>query len=802
MENKTLSEKQADEFIVSKLSHFFGVSPAEATDEQYYQAVAMLLRDHMVQRRTDFEADAEKKQGVKRVYYLCMEFLMGRSLKNNLYNLGCTEAVRGALEKHGVKLESLYDCEPDAGLGNGGLGRLAACYLDALATGGYLSMGYSILYEYGFFRQKLVDGWQTELPDFWLPGGEVWLVPHEECALEVKFEGYVDDAWDGSYHHVEHRDYTPITAVPYDMYVSGKDGKGVSVLRLFSAKAPGLDMGLFNQGDYMRAMEQNAMAEVISKVLYPGDNHPEGKSLRLRQQYFLVSASIQDIVHRHLRKNGTVDNFAEKVAIHINDTHPTLAIPELMRIFLDDCGYGWDDAWRIVTNTVAYTNHTVMREALECWPEDLFRRMLPRVYQITKEIDNRLRAFVWSATHDADAVERMAVVSNGVIRMANLCVAASHSVNGVSALHSQILKDSVFEDFYKLTPMKFKNVTNGIAHRRWLCQANPRLTAMLSELIGDGFILDAGELEKLKQYADDKTVLDRIGQVKLENKKDLAALIKKETGVQVDPASVFDVQVKRLHEYKRQHLNALRILMRYQMIKANPQADWIPHTYIFGAKAASGYFMAKKIIAFICALAELVNHDPVVSKFMKIVYMEDYNVTMAEQLMPAADISEQISLAGTEASGTSNMKLMLNGAVTLGTLDGANIEICEAVGRDNIFIFGMTTPEVNELKRKGYNPQQYYLNNNAVHTAIDSINAGLLGKDFGDVVSSMINSDPYMVMADFDDYCRVHERVEEMWRDRDKWNRMSLMNTASAGIFAADRAIEEYARGIWHTRHI
>ena len=549
----------------------------------------------------------------------------------------------------------------------------------------------------------------------------------------------------------------------------------------------------------MRAMEQNAMAEVISKVLYPADNHPEGKSLRLRQQYFLVSASVQDIVHRHLRQYPSLDNFADKVAIHINDTHPTMAIPELMRILLDECGYGWDDAWRIVTNTFAYTNHTVMSEALECWPEDLFQRMIPRIYQITKEIDNRFRAFVWGATGDAGRVERMAIISNGVVRMANLCVAACHSVNGVSALHSQILKDSVFKDFYGLTPLKFKNVTNGIAHRRWLCQSNPALSALITELIGDGFVYNAGELLNLRKYADDQTVLDQIGRVKLENKERFAALVKKTNGIVLDPTSIFDVQVKRLHEYKRQHLNALHILAQYLMLKENPNIDFTPRTYIFGAKAASGYFMAKKIISFICALADVINHDPIVKDRIKVVYMEDYNVTMAEHLMPAADISEQISLAGTEASGTGNMKLMLNGALTLGTLDGANVEIREAVGDENMFLFGMTTPEVNDLKRKGYDPNSYYLNNSELRRAIDAMKLGINGVSFPEIASSLQNSDPYMVMADFDDYRRAQQRVTQTWADRDKWNRMSLMNTSGAGRFAADRAIEEYARDIWHT---
>lgn len=800
--NYALSKKKAKELLSAKLSHFMGVSPEEATDEQYYKAIALILRDMMSQGRAEFSEEADKA-GTKKIYYLCMEFLMGRSLKNNLYNLNLTDVFESVLSDYGVKLESLYACEPDAGLGNGGLGRLAACYLDGLATQGYPARGYSILYEAGIFKQKLVDGWQTELPDFWLPGGDVWLVPHEESTLEVRFEGEVHDSWDNQFHHVELVNYKPVQAVPYDMYVAGKDGKGISVLRLWSAKAPALDMSLFNQGDYMRAMEQNAMAEVISKVLYPADNHPEGKSLRLRQQYFLVSASVQDIVHRHLRVYGTMDNFAEKAAVHINDTHPTLAVPELMRILLDECGYGWDDAWKIVTNAIAYTNHTVMKEALECWPEDLYKRLMPRIWQITKEIDNRFRNFVWQATQNADQVERMAVMSNGVVRMANLCVASAHSVNGVSALHSEILKESVFHDFYMLTPNKFKNVTNGIAHRRWLCQSNPELTKLLEELIGGGFVYHADELLKLREYKDDPSVLEALERIKRHNKEAFAEQVKKNTGIVLDPDSIFDVQVKRLHEYKRQHLNALNILTEYLAIKANPNAEVTPHTYIFGAKAAPGYFMAKKIISFICALGDLINNDPDVRGRLKVVYCEDYNVTMAENLMPAADISEQISLAGTEASGTGNMKLMLNGAITLGTMDGANIEIFDAVGEDNIFIFGMKTPEVEELKRRGYNPQNYYNNNAELHNTIDFINrVGIAGKQFPEIGGTLLNNDPYMVLADFADYRRAQQEAVRTYADRTAWNRKSLMNISGAGRFAADRAINEYARDIWHTKSV
>lgn len=795
-----ISVTQAKKLIANKLSHFFGVSPTDANNEQFYKAVAMIIKDMLSEMNSDFRHTA-KGQDSKKVYYLCMEFLMGRSLKNNLYNLKLTKVFEEALGSFDVSLDQLYELEPDAGLGNGGLGRLAACYLDGLATDGFQSMGYSIRYEAGIFKQKIVDGWQTELPDFWLPGGDVWLVPRDERAVEVKFEGWIDDSWDGDFHRVEHKDYNSVVAIPYDMYVSGYD-KGVSRLRLWAAKKPELDMSLFNQGEYMRAMEQSAMAEAISKVLYPADNFPEGKSLRLRQQYFLVSASIQDIIRRHLAEFGTLDNLPEKVAIHINDTHPTMAIPELMRIMLDECGYGWDDAWNIVTKTVAYTNHTVMKEALECWSEELYKRLLPRIYEITKEIDNRFRAYVWASSHDADKVERMAIISGGVVRMANLCVAGSYSVNGVSALHSEILKDTVFNDFYTLTPSKFTNVTNGIAFRRWICQSNPILTDFITELIGDKFITQSDELLKLREFKDDKSVLNRLTEIKKANKERLADVIYKKNGVKVDPNSIFDVQVKRLHEYKRQHLNALNIIAEYQMLKANPTMNFEPKTYIFASKAAPGYFMAKKIIELIDSLSKVINNDPDINGRIKVVFLEDYNVSLAEVLMPGADISEQISLAGTEASGTGNMKLMLNGAITLGTLDGANVEICDAVGEENMFLFGMKTPEVEQLKRNGYHPMNYINNNAVLKSAIDFINSGINGKTFGEISSSLMNVDPYMVLADFADYHETQIKSSNVYQDKIAFAKMSLMNISGAGIFSADRSIKDYANNIWKTKPV
>ncbi len=793
---KKITIKELEEMITVRLSHLYGITPTEATDSQYYEVMSGIARDLAREIRRGFDAQG-KANGDKRIYYLSMEFLMGRSLKNTLYNLSLTETAKKALKNFDISLDRLYDLEPDAGLGNGGLGRLAACYLDAIANCGYHGIGYSILYEYGIFKQKIVDGWQTEMPDFWLPGGDVWLVPREEKTVEVRFEGTLEEAWQDNYHYVTLKDYKKVKAVPYDMMVPSKDGKGVAVLRLWSAKADEIDMTSFNEGNYIRAMEEKAMAEVISKVLYPADNHPEGKSLRLRQQYFLVSASVQDIVSWHLHRYGSLDNFAKKNAIQLNDTHPTLAIPELMRILLDECGYGWDDAFAMIEKVCAYTNHTVMSEALECWGEELFSRMLPRIYQIVKEIDNRFRKKIWDLTGDADRVERMAIISGGAIRMANLCVAVCHKVNGVSALHSNILKDSTFRDFYTLEPDKFTNVTNGIAYRRWLCQANPRLTDLITELTGKKFIHDASELEKLKSFRNDAAVLEKIGSIKKANKEDFARLIKKTTGEIIDPESLFDVQVKRLHEYKRQELNALNILSKYLEIKNNPNKNYVPHTYIFGAKAAPGYFMAKKIIEFICALSKLINNDPQVNDKLKVIFVEDYNVTKAEALMPAAEISEQISLAGTEASGTGNMKLMINGAVTLGTMDGANVEIYEAVGPDNIFIFGMSTAEVNEMKKIGYSPEKYYQNSGEIQDVVDFINRGINGKTFGEIGGTIIHHDPYMVLGDFADYRLIQRTAENAWLDKKHWNKMSLMNTASSGIFSADRSIEEYASNIW-----
>lgn len=793
-----MTEKEFDHHLRQKLAAM-GLTPESASDVDYYRTTASVMREILKNKRLHFMADCKAK-GRKQTYYMCMEFLLGRSLKNSIYNLRMQEVVRNVLGRYHVEMEDLFELEPDAGLGNGGLGRLAACFMDALATQEYPAMGYSILYEFGVFKQKIVDGWQTELPDNWLPGGEVWLEAVPEHAVDVHFGGHVEEYWDYGYHHVQHKDYTVVKAMPYDIMISGYDSKGASVLRLWSAKSPMFDMESFNKGDYITALSQNSMAEIISKILYPNDNHPAGKTLRLKQQYFLVAASMQDIVRRHVDIYGTLENFAEKNAIHINDTHPTLAIPELMRILLDDCGYSWEKAWDTVCRTFAYTNHTVMSEALECWNEDLFHA-LPRVYQIVKEIDRRWREHLLKECQvDCYTASRMAVIENHMIYMANLSVVGSHSTNGVSALHSQILKDDVLRDFYRVDPQKFTNVTNGIASRRWLYQSNPRLTALISELIGEDFLHDMSKLQSLLPYQEDKGVLRRLAAIKQENKADFANHLFKLTGQKIDPDSIFDVQVKRLHEYKRQHLNALQILSLYQEIKANPNKEYQPITFLFGAKAAPGYYLAKQIIKFICSLGEMIQNDPQVRDILNVVYLEDYCVTTSEHLMPASEISEQISLAGTEASGTGNMKLMLNGAITLGTWDGANVEIGEHVGKDNICIFGMSSEEVKRVKENGYYPGELYTKNPILHEAIDMLTSGAMGDTFEPLAENLKHADPYMVLRDFDSYDAARRKLYETYADIDRWQKMSLCNIAQSGYFCADRAIAEYAQKIWKLR--
>lgn len=798
-----ITEKDVINLIKSKLSKYFGVSEKEATKEQLYKAVVMCIRDMLLEKRAAFNKKFRPKGG-KRVYYLCMEFLLGQSLKNNAYNLSVDKLFDSALKKEfNGSLEELYDMEPDAGLGNGGLGRLAACFMDALASQNYPAMGYSIRYEYGLFKQKIVDGWQMELPDIWLPGGEVWLTQRLDRTFKVKFDGYIKENWTEKGCQIEHLEAKEVEAVAYDMMISGKDSEAVSVLRLWKAQnIRDFDMKTFSQGDYMRSMQEDNEADLISKVLYPSDNHFEGKSLRLKQQYLLVSAALQDIVNDHERHYGSLDSLPEKAAIHINDTHPALCIPELMRILIDEKGYGWDDAWSIVTRTVAYTNHTVMSEALEKWNEDLIARRLPRIHMIIREINERFCRQMWDKfPGEWDKIARMSIFNHGQIRMANLSVIASHTVNGVSALHSDIIKDSIFKDFYDAYPHKFTNVTNGIAHRRWLCQSNPELCDLLNECIGDGYIKDASKLIDFKKFEEQKAVLERLNEIKKIKKLQFCEYAKKKQGVIINPDSMFDVQAKRLHEYKRQLMNALYIISLYNDLKENPNLEMTPKTFIFGAKAAPGYYFAKQVIKLICALSEDIKKHPEINKKLNVVYMEDYCVTMAEKLMPATEISEQISQAGKEASGTGNMKFMINGALTIGTLDGANVEMQQACGKDNIFIFGLTADEVDRLWKQGYDSSVYYSDNKKLEKVIAALNHGFNGQSFSDIANYlMVGSpvaDPYMCLADFGAFVDVHAKADKVYQDKMLWAKKSLNNIATAGIFASDRSIKEYAERIW-----
>ena len=791
------TKREFEKLLKDKLMSECNVTIDAASADQIYRCLAMITRQIMSDRQKQYQSKV-LGEGKKQVYYLCMEFLMGRSLRTSLFNLGLNEVAESVLADADVKIDTIYEQEPDAGLGNGGLGRLAACYLDGMATDGIPGTGYSILYEYGIFKQKIVDGWQQERADNWLPGGQVWLKSHPDQAVEVRFDGEIHENWDHGFHYIQHTNYNSVMAIPSDMYVQGYDGKGVAKLRLWQAKAPDFDMSSFSLGNYNTAMSKNASAELISKVLYPNDNHVEGKILRLRQQYFLSAASIGDIVQNHLSTYGTLENLPDKVAIQLNDTHPTLAIPEMMRILLDECGFGWDKSFDICQKVFSYTNHTVMAEALEKWNVDIFKMTLPRIYQIVVEMDRRARAELEKVfPGDKGKIDYMALIGDNQVRMANICAYTANSINGVSKLHSEIIKDSVFHDYYLFKPQAFKNVTNGIAYRRWLLASNPGLCKLLDETIGDGYKHDASDLSKLNKFENDKTILKRLNEIKLENKTSFANYLAKSTGQVIDPNSIFDCQVKRMHEYKRQHLNALNIAAEYLYLKNNPNAEFTPKTYIFGAKAAPGYYMAKQMIRMICKLGKLIDEDPAVRGKLRIVYLEDYCVSLSERLMPASEVSEQISLAGTEASGTGNMKFMLNGAITLGTLDGANVEIADAAGHENEIIFGMLTPEVNALKGMGYHPNAFINGDNTAMAVLDFLEKGWNGENFSEVTSNLRNSDPYMVMADFKDYRRAQHDLQELYRDKQKWNHMSLKNISNAGIFSADRSIMDYARDIW-----
>jgi len=801
-----MDQKTALSLVDEKCKKQFGCSINEATKQQAYKTLCLVVKDILIDKNIEFTKSVKDKEE-KQVYYMSMEFLVGTSLRNNISNLKLEKPFTAALSKAGIDIGELYDMEPDAGLGNGGLGRLASCYMDSLSSLGIPATGYSIRYEFGIFKQRIVDGWQMEFPDDWLNLGDVWLSARTDESVEVKFGGRVQEHFDEGGYRAEHVDYSSIVAVPYDMYISGYDSKAVNKLVLWSAKSPkSLDMTAFSRGDYAKALEENTKAEVISKILYPADDHIDGKILRIKQQYFFVSASLQTIVSKHFKKYSTLDNLADKVSVHINDTHPALCVPELMRILMDDYGYGWDDAWAICQKTLSYTNHTVMSEALERWNENMFREQLPRIYQIVAEINRRLLQTLHEIyPGDFAKIDYMAVIANGEVRMANLCLACCHTINGVSKLHSNILTESIFRDYYNIDNSKFTNVTNGIAYRRWLMQANPELTAYIEELIGPKFKKNSMHLEELLKYKGDKEVIDRLFEIKKNNKVRLANYISTANGINVDPDSIFDIQIKRLHEYKRQLLNVLQILYMYNKIKENPNLDIPPRTFVFAAKASAGYFMAKQIIRLIVAVSNTINNDPVAREKIKVVFVEDYRVSLAEIIIPAADISEQISIAGKEASGTGNMKLMINGAVTLGTLDGANVEIFENVGEDNIFLFGLKSHEVDELWRRGYSPLDYVRTTPELQKVLDMLTSNVLGARFDDIAKSLLTNaygtaDAYMTLADFDSYVKAQERVSATYVDKYKFGDMSLVNIAKSGVFSSDRAIMEYAKNIWHCR--
>jgi starch phosphorylase len=786
--------------IRDKLKLSFGCSVDEATEGQMMRASALVLREIMADREIATKRNT-REMHERQVHYLSMEFLMGRSLMKNAYNLGVNELLWKALDELGFHAADVFEAEPDAALGNGGLGRLAACYLDSLSTLEIPATGYSICYELGIFRQRIVDGQQVELPDDWKELGSAWLLPKPQEAEKVYFGGTLRRFWDNDRLHIVCEGASEVLAVPCDMEIAGYETQHVNTLRLWDAKSTTpMDMSLFSQGEYLRAMEQHAMVETIAKVLYPEDNHIEGKSLRLKQQYFFVSATVQSVVRKHIETYGTVMNFHEKNVFQINDTHPALVIPELMRILMDDAGLSWDEAWEITRQSVAYTNHTVLAEALERWPQELIETLLPRVWEIIVEIARRYQDEVDARYQDPARTAEMAIVWDGQVRMANLCVACCTAVNGVSALHSDILKKDIFRYQYEMAPEKFKNVTNGIDHRRWLSEINPGLDRLIVELTGgEGYLLHPEQLRELERFADDNVVLDRLDCVKRENKDRLAAHVRRASGITLDPEAIFDVQAKRLHEYKRQLLNVMHIISLYHRLQDDPDLEMRPHTFLFGAKAAPGYAVAKRIIRLINSLADQIANDPICRDKLQVVFLENYRVSLAEILMPASEVSQQISLAGKEASGTGNMKFMMNGALTIGTLDGANVEMHDVLGDENMFLFGMHADEVVHRKNEGYMPQMVYMRNERLHRVIDQLKSGFRdGVAYEDLAQRLLMSDEYMLLEDFDSYCEAEERVVHTYADRRAWNRMSLYNIARSGIFAADRAVAEYADNIWH----
>ena len=794
-----ISRDEVRSAIEDKLCAHFGVTGGEATDAQLFQATAIVIREIM----SRLLVAEDPRHAVKEVHYMSMEFLIGRSLMKNAFNLGISEAVTGALEDMGRNASDIFEAEPDAGLGNGGLGRLAACYMDSMSTLGLEATGYSICYELGIFKQKFTNGKQTEVADDWRIAAESWLVPRYEDAVEVRFGGQVSPHWDNFGHYTaEYTGYTAVIAVPRDMLIAGYGGKEINYLRLWDAKSPNsLDMYLFSEGEYVKSMEQRTMAEVITKVLYPADEHIEGKTLRLKQQYFFVSATAQDIVRKHMRKWGDIKSFAQHHTIQINDTHPTLIIPELMRIFMDEHGMGWEEAWDIVKNSVAYTNHTVMSEALERWPQDLVQQLLPRLWEIMCEINRRWCDFLAAHFGEGEKVGRNLIIRDGQVHMANMCLAACYKVNGVSQLHGDILKRDLFRDVCEIRPERFTYVTNGIDHRRWLSQINPGLDGLITELLGgDGYLTHPEELEKLNAFVSDSEVLRRVNEIKYRNKLRFADFARRNDSFALDPNTVMDVQVKRLHEYKRQLLCAMSIASLQQQLHDDPNMEFVPRTFVFGAKAAAGYRTAKRIIELILSLANDINHDPVCRGKLQVYFVENYRVSAAEAIVPAAQVSEQISTAGKEASGTGCMKLMMNGAVTIGTLDGANVEMYERLGDENMFLFGLRTEEVERMKAEGYDPNAIASRDEEIMRVFDRFSQGFSdGKSYSDLVSMLLyGGDPYMLVADYRAYADCQKRLYSRISDPAELARLALVNTAQSGVFAADRAIREYADNIWH----
>jgi len=796
-----ISRDEVRSAIEDRLCAHFSVTSENATDTQIFQATAIVIRELM----SRLLAAENPKHAEKEVHYMSMEFLMGRSLMKNAYNLGISEAVIGALEDMGRNAADIFEEEPDAGLGNGGLGRLAACYMDSIATSGLEGTGYSICYELGMFKQKFVNGKQTELADDWRSAAESWLIPRYEDAVEVRFGGQIEAHWDSvGHYHAEHRDYDAVIAVPRDMLIAGYGGSEVNTLRLWDVRsANSLDMYLFSEGKYVKSLEQRIMAEVIAKVLYPADDHIEGKTLRLKQQYFFVSATAQDIVRKHIKKWGDIRSFAQHHTIQINDTHPTLIIPELMRIFMDEYQLGWDEAWEIVKSSVAYTNHTVMAEALEKWPQTLVQQLLPRLWEIMCEINRRWCDYLVSCFGSNEKVGRNMIIHNGQVHMANMCLATCYKVNGVSRLHGEILKNDLFNDLYTLRPERFTYVTNGIDHRRWLGQINPGLHELIVELLGsDSYLTKPEELIQLADFASDSQVRARVNQIKQENKLRFAAFAQRNDQFKLNTDAIMDVQIKRLHEYKRQLLCAMSIASLQLQLHDNPNMDFVPRTFVFGAKSAAGYKTAKRIIELLLSMANDINNDPVCKGKLQVYFVENYRVSAAEAIVPAAQISEQISTAGKEASGTGCMKLMMNGAVTIGTLDGANVEMYERLGDENMFLFGLHTDEIERWRRGGYDPNGMAQADPEIMRVLSRFREGFSdGKSYSDLVSGLLyGGDQYMLIADYRAYVDCQRRLYEHIKDDNERARLSLMNTAQSGIFAADRAIAEYARDIWHIK--